>query len=259
MILVVEMWSHAIAGRVDAASAGGVAVALASLAAPLVLWPTTRQLAFAGLAVAEISAISESFPWTGNHRYFELFLCLFCAGLDTRVAGDRALLLRAVQWLTFVVLFASGLQKLAHGFYFEGHYLAYMAHEETFRPVLGFLLPPEELERLSSIRRAVGAGPYSVASPLFRAASNGIWIAEMGLALLLLLPTTRRLAVLGTVGMLVVIESAARELFFGMIFTNAVLVFWPSAVGRYTWPLFAVGSCAALLVRAGWLPEVTFH
>lgn len=253
------MWAHALAGRVELASAAGVALALASVAGPLVVFPATRALAFAGLAVAEIAAISESFPWTGNHRYFELFLCLFAAGLDVRVVEERRLLVRAVQWLTFVVLFTSGLQKLVHGFYFGGHYLAYMAHEETFRPVLGFLLPADELARLASIRRAVGAGPYTVSSLPFVVASNLVWVAEMGLAVLLLIPATRRLAVLGTVLMLVAIETAARELFFGMLFVNSLLVFWPTAIGRYTWPLFVIGCAAALLIRGGWLPEVTFH
>lgn len=236
-----------------------MAVALATVAAPLAVWPTTRALAFAGLAVAELAAMSESFPWTGNHRYFELFLCLFAAVLDSRVEDERRLFLRAVQWLTCVVLFSSGLQKLVHGFYFEGHYLAYMLHEETFRPILGALLPADEVSRLSSMRRAVGAGPYTVSSPWFLAASNAVWIAEIGLALLLLAPRTRRLAVVGTVAMLIAIEAAARELFFGMLFANALLTFWPRPIGRYAWPLFAAACVGALLVRAGWVPEVAFH
>lgn len=258
-LLVTEFWSHALAGSTTLASPAGVGVALATLAAPLALFPATRMLAFAGLAVAEVAAISESFPWTGNHRYFELFLCLFAAVLDLRVPEERRVFLRAVQWLTVVVLFYSGLQKLAHGFYVGGHYLAYMLHEETYRPVLGLLLPADELARLSALPRAVGSGPYVVESTWFITASNLVWIAEMSLPVLLVWPATRRLGVVGTFVLLLAIEAAARELFFGLLFAGATLTFWPTPVLRRLAPVFLFACAFALLVRAGWLPEVGFH
>ncbi len=259
ILLVTEFWSHVLAGNTALASSTGVGVALATLAAPLALFGTTRMLAFAGLAVAEIAAIGESFPWTGNHRYFELFVCLFAAILDIRIAEERRVFLRAVQWLTLIVLFFSGLQKFAHGYYFGGHYLAYVFHEETYRPVLGLLLPADEGARLASLQPAVGAGPYTVQSWWFLAASNLVWLAELGLPVLLLRPATRRAGVLGALGLLLVIETAARELFFGMLFSAAILTLWPTPLLQRVRPLFALACAAALLVRAGWLPGVTFH
>lgn len=258
-ILAVEFWCHALAGKTPLASGAGFATGLASIAAPLALWSAGRRGAFVLLGLAELTAVGDSFPWTGNHRYFELFLCFFAASIDGSKAEERALLLRCVRWLVVIVLFYSGVQKLVHGFYFGGHYLAYLVRDETWRPVLGLLLPADEVERLANMPRGIGAGPYVPRSLPFLAVSNAVYLAEIGLALLLLWPPARPFAVVGALLLVATIELAARELFFGLTFTNAVLTFRTSPPGRGAIATFAALCVGALLVRLGWVPEVAFH
>ena len=57
----------------------------------------------------------------------------------------------------------------------------------------------------------------------------------------------------------VAIQAGARELFFGLLFTNAMLLFVRSDLNRRLVPLFAAVLVGLALVRFGVLPEMVFY
>lgn len=259
LVLVTEYWSRALALRatLDAESVAyvGVTTVLGGLA-----WrPSTRQMAFAGLALVQLLVLRRDFPQAGNHAYLELVFCLLLATLDTRDAAERRLLRGAVRWIAIVVLFWSGMQKLTHGYYFHGEQLAYSLRIDSFRPLLAFILPAGEMARLSAYTGDIGEGPYIVGSLVFVAASNAVYAAEIALALLLLIPRTRALGIAGAVLFLLAVEVAAREVFFGLVFLNAILSFLRPDVHHRLLGVFAVISLCLILVRLGILPAVVFY
>lgn len=224
----------------------------------LVILGRGRRLAFVGIAAVVASFLVIIFPAGGNHEYLELVLCLLCAGLDIDDDAERRLLAGAVRWMTCVILFWAGVQKLVHGFYFRGEYLAYSVSRETYASVFSWLLPADELTRLASYDGSPGTGPYSTRGPLFLAVSNLSCIAEIVLAPLLWLRPTRAAAVIGALVLLLAIESAAREMFFFFVLFNMLLLFLETDLNRRLILPIAVALGCMLLVRLGVLPEVTF-
>jgi hypothetical protein len=217
------------------------------------------RLAFVGLAIAQTVRICNEFPAAGNHSYLELLLCLLCASLNVRDREERKLFLRAVRWMTCVVFFYAGVQKLVHGYYFRGQLLLYSIGIEAFRPVLHLLLPHDDFVRLSQYHLQAGDGPFLVSSSLIVVLSNATYIIEIGLAVLLLLRRTRQLAVIGAIVFLVGIEAAAREFFFGLIYINMLLLFLERDVNRRLVGVFGVILGCLLLVRLKVLPQVIFY
>lgn len=258
MVLVTEYWCRAIAKwhDLDAFLLGAVAGVTAFGA--LVIFTTRRRLGFAGLSLTLAAVALRLFPATGNHEYLELLFCLLCAGLDLRRPQERRLFVDAARWLVCVILFWAGVQKLLHGFYFDGAYLAYSLARESYRDVFTLLLSADELARLASYSGDVGAGPYRVGSPMFLLASNLTYAAEIALVPALLWRRTRRFAVLATAILLVAIQSAAREVFFCLVLGNAFLLFLDTDRNRSLIAPLAIALACLILVRAGFLPEVTF-
>ncbi len=117
------------------------------------------RLGFAGLALAQMVRIGIDFPTTGNHSYLELLLCVLCASFDVADRQERPLLLRTVRWMTCVVFFYAGVQKLVHSYYFRGEMLAYATGLEAFKPALRLLLPHDHVVRLSHYHFQAGDGP----------------------------------------------------------------------------------------------------
>lgn len=260
LVLGTEYWARAIRHGSDISAAYAVDLAAATVfcvgGLALARW---RRVAFAGLALSHLFLVWREFPVTGNHAYFEMLLCVVCALLDPHERRERRLLLQSVRWMVVSILFYSGVHKVLYGYYFRGQYLAYALWMETFRPVLRLLLPSAEYERLVAYSRDVGQGPFLVDAPLFVATSNGVYVAEMGLALLLLWRPTRIAGVLGAVTMLLAIEAAAREFFFGLVFANAIALFLPGEPHRRLLEPVAFILAYLLLVRLGLVPEVIFH
>ena len=120
LVIVAEYWIKALA-RWDGATLDQIVpLAAASVLSLWVVGGQGRRWAFAGLALLEAWYVWDAFPLAGNHRYLGLvFLALF-ALLDDERPEDRRLLLRAVRWMVVVVLFWSGMQKLIHGYWFQG-------------------------------------------------------------------------------------------------------------------------------------------
>ena len=258
-IVCAEYWARAALKSNDLGLDYWVSLPLISVLGVAALSARWGRLAFVGLAIAQTVRIWNEFPATGNHSYLELLLCLLCAALNVRDREERKLFLRAVRWMTCVVFFYAGVQKLVHGYYFRGQLLLYSMGIETFRPVLQLLLPHADFVRLSHYHFQAGDGPFLVSSPLIVVLSNATYIIEIALAVLLLLRRTRRLAVIGAIVFLVGIEAAAREFFFGLIYVNMLLVFLERDVNRRLIGVFGAVLVCLLLVRLKVLPELIFH
>ena len=259
LVIGVEYWLRAIPkwGQLGPAYYG--LIALATIACPLAFSRQTRRIGFAALAVSHTVLVWTEFPSTGNHAYLELLLCVLAVMLDPAEPDEARLYARAVRWVVVVIFASSGVQKLTQGYYFHGEYLAFSLRDAPFRPVLRPLLSREEFARLVTFTGAIGDGPYRVRSWPLLAASNATWLVEIALAPLVCIRRTRRLAVIVGLGMLLAIESAAREVFFGLIFANAILVFAPAWVHRACVPLASGLLVILILSRLGILPAITFY
>jgi hypothetical protein len=259
LVLLTEYWLRAVPrwGQLAPAYYGHLALGTVLCAAALhVAW---RRVALAGLAVGHAVLVWREFPATGNHAYLEVLLCLLGAFLVVDDPAERRLHVRAVRWMVVAIFTWSGVQKLVHGYWVHGQYLAYALDTAGFRPVLGLLLRPEELTRLAGYRGAVGDGPYLVESWRLLAVSNGTWLVEMALGPLLVWRRTRVAAAVAGLGLLVGIEVGAREVFFGLVFANAILTFLPPAAHRRAVVPAVLVLLALTLSRLGILPEATFY
>jgi hypothetical protein len=161
--------------------------------------------------------------------------------------------------MVVVVLFWSGIQKLFHGYWFQGQFLAYSLWRPTFQGALGPLLPIEELERLVGYGADAGAGPFVLSSPVGIVISNIIWLAEIVLGLMLIPRATRQLAWIGACVLLVLTEVVAREFMFGVEFACALTLFSPGPlIRRLVWPV-ATFLVVLVLIRGFLAPAVVFH
>ena len=256
--LVAEYWCRALPKWGLLAPNYYVSLAVASLLGPVALLPRWRQMAFAALAVGHGSVVWNEFPAAGNHAYLEVYFCALAAMIDLREEREQVLYLRAVRWMVVVILFFSGVQKVVHGYYFGGEHLAFSLWIESFRPVLRPLMSAEEFQRILAYSQQVGDGPYRVDSIPLLLISNAVWMLEIALAPLLLVRRTRLLAVLLAMGLLLAIELGARELFFGMVFVNAILFFAPARWHERAMIPLIVFCGVLLLMAVGILPGMRF-
>lgn len=232
------------------------------LALPLVaagVFLRWTRLPFLGLLVLHAFVIADTFPQTANHVWLEALLFGILAFLDHEEEAEQGLILGSVRWIVLVVFFYAGLQKLVHGFYVKAQLLAVYMRTEKFQAVLQYLVPDDELARLTALDSRVGDGPYRVESPLLVLVSNASYIVEMGVPCLLLFRKTRTVGLLLALGFLVATEAMARELFFGALYLNGLLLFVPGDLRRRSLPAFALFYVWLVLIRLGLLPEVTFH
>ncbi|HYB99969.1 MAG TPA: hypothetical protein VEC57_12630 [Candidatus Limnocylindrales bacterium] len=197
-----------------------------------------------------------TFPRTNNHFYLELLVVVLLGVAAGRKGEDGRLAYRGVVWLTLIVLFHTGLQKVLYGYYFGAEMLAWMvASSERFGDLFAMLLPAEETARLRGYdTMRTGDGPYRVQSPLFIAGSNLVYGAEMALPLLLALPATRHLAAIASIALVVLFQLGAREIGFGVLFLQLLMLFLRGdAIGR-TLPATAAFLAWAVAAAYGLLP-----
>lgn len=259
LVICAEYWTKYLRRWADLGVDERIALGLATLLTAAVVHGRWRRAAFGGFVVLQAWYVWSLFPLGGNHRYLELTLALLFTVLDDRDEEERRLLLRAVRWTVVVVLFWSGAQKLAHGYYFRGQFLAYSLWRESFALLLEPLLSAEEATRLAAYGDHAGEGPFLVSSPAFLFLSNAVWALEMSLALLLVPRSTRRFAWITAFGFVLVTEVVARELMFGIEFACAILLFARTdPVRRAVWPV-AVLLALLVLMRVGVVPGVAFH
>jgi hypothetical protein len=259
ILLATETWCRALVLWDGYDAVAFAALALTTVAAAVSFVPGWRRTAFALLTLSQVVVVTHDFPAAGNHAYLQVALCALVALLDADEPSEQVVFLRAVRWIVCVVLAASALQKVVHGHWFDGQQLAYALWIPSFRPVLEPFLPPAEFARLAAFSGRVGEGPYVVASPLFVVLSNAVWIAELALVPLLLVRRTRVVAVAGALVFLLAIEVGAREVFFGLTFSNALLLFLPGDAHRLFVPAFATVATLLLLVRLAVLPDAVFY
>jgi hypothetical protein len=259
LVICTEYWTKALAGWTELTPVDATALVVVSVMTAAALLLPGRRAVFAMFIVLQTWYLWTNFPHAGNHRYLELVLASLFVMLDEGNEAELRLLLRSVRWIVVVVLFYAGLHKLVHGYYFQGQFLVYSMWREGFQTALGPLLPAQQLGRLTESVGAVGSGPYLATSPLVVGLSNVIWIAEIGLAILLVPRRTRTFAWIGTAVLIVATEAVARELMFGVEFLAAVLLFARADLVRPLVRPAAVFLGVLVLIRLGLLPEVVFH
>jgi hypothetical protein len=259
-LVAVEAWERA--SRLDGRPGTRLALvlALAATAAAAAVWRAGWALPVVAVtaAVVGVDFVSQ-FPANPNHQYLQAVLLALLLLLRDGVDAEAVRLTICLRWLVVIALLHAGLQKLAWGHYFDGELLGYaVTQNERFRSVLQLWMPGSELERLSHLVLQEGAGPFRVDSPLFVLVSNVAWLGELLLPVLLLLPATRKLGVIGTLAYFVAIESAARELFFGGMMAALVLCFAPLAWMQRARPLGFAGLAVLLATTFGLLPRWFF-
>lgn len=259
LIVGVEYWCRAIPKWGSLSALYVTALPLATLLCTAGLWPAVRRWATLGLALVHAVVIAAEFPAAGNHAYLELYFCLLIAFVDPEREEEQRLFVMAARWMMVVIFFYSGMQKLVHGYYFAAQYFAFSMTLPSFRDVFQWLVPADEIQRLTHLAGDWGDGPYRSDDLGLRLLTNATWILELTLAPMLLLRATRSLAVAGILALLVGIESGAREVFFGLIFCNGLLLFAPARIHQRVVPAGVVLLLALLLIRLGILPEVTFY
>jgi hypothetical protein len=186
--------------------------------------------------------IAGTMPITANH----IFLEFLCVGLLALVHESRKeeseLAIIALRWFVVILLFYSGLQKLIYGYYFDGQFLAYStAMEDRFATFFRFFMTEEDFIRLREMDSAeLGMGPYRVRSPLFVIISNCAWMFELGLPFLMAIRKTRVVATGAAIAFVIGIEAGARELLFGALTINLMLLFLPGRWIKKLFPVFAL-------------------
>ena len=232
--------------------------------AALPLWATRVA------SVLLLAEIAITVPFTANHVFLE-FLCLaLLSVLDERDEREAELLLPAFRWLVGIFFFYTGLQKFLYGYYFDGQFLAYLAGtEDRFAAFFGLIIPADELARLQSYnelllqpgvyRPRLGAGPYLVDSVLFVVVSNGVYLFEMLAGVLLLARRTRVPAAVASIAFVVMIELGARELTFGVLMVNLLLLFLPGAWIKRLLPAFLLFYLYLVMAHLfDWVPMFSY-
>ena len=258
-LVAVEYWLRALPQWGELPPHYYALLAVATIAWPLALIRPGRRAAFAALAASRAVMLWTDFPGVGNHAYLEVLLCALAAFLDPGRTDEARLYIRAVRSMAVLVLAYSGIQKLAHGHYRHGEYLAFSLRHPSFRAVLRPLLSASEYDRLTALTGAIGNGPYRVADRWFIAVANATWVSEIGLAVLLCVRRTRRAAIVGAAALLLTIEAAAREAFFGLVFADAILLFAPATIQRAVVPVVCAVLVVLALSRLGVIPAITFY
>ena len=257
LILEMGAWSTAQGPR-PMVMRGVVAAAVIALA--LQLWPNApRSLARWALplvAMASLVMHALLFPAAANHAgllaLVFVVLATFDLGDDEEALAARA----ALRWLTVIVLFSTGLQKVLHGTYFHGDFLAWqLAHDARFLSFLQFTVSADEIARLQALAGgATDVGTYRSSDVMLLIASNVSYLGELLLPIALVWKRTRALAIPAAIALFVLIEAGAREIFFGVLFLNMLGLFAERDWIRRALPLSGVLYLLAFSSRMGWLP-----
>jgi hypothetical protein len=217
--------------------------------------PRFETLASRVALPALLAQLALTLPLTPNHFFLEVWATALLALAD-RDGGADALVLAGLRWLTAIVLFVTGCQKLAYGHYRHGDFLAFMVGRgDRFADLFAWVLPADEIARLASYDAfRGGSGPYRVASAPFVAMSNLVWIAELALPVGVLAVPTRTFATAAAMVFVAALQLGAREAGFALLFLNLLALFAPAPLAKSV----AAASLAALagtaLAALGVLP-----
>jgi hypothetical protein len=238
---------HVVAAILLAACA--VSVWFERLARPATLAATALMLAEVTLA----------FPRAANHHYLETLLLVFLCLLHGHEEDERRSLLAVLGWVVTIGLVWSGLQKLFYGYYFNGSFLSFtMAEQSRFAGFFSLFVPAAELERLRGLTFEAGAGPYLVDSFALQLMSQLTWALEILVPPLLLVPRLRQAAAWLLIAFIAAVELGARELYFGLLMVQMLLLFPRAELNRRLLPLFVLFYLYLLAMSAGLLPRWYF-
>ena len=240
------------------------AIAMASAATAAFVLGLSPRFARAALGLSMVTMLVKlwlTFPMSSNHFMIELLNLFLLLLLDPGKNEERGLLLSASRWITVIVIFYTGLQKIFYGTYFGGEFLAYsIATKGHFGDLFRLALPVEEFSRLiHSHPERLGAGPFRVQSPFFLLISNGVYVFEMLAPVILLTRRSRSLATGMVILFMVMVQSGARELFFGALMVQLLLLFLPRAWNYRLLPGFVAFYVLLLGTRIWWFPEFLFY
>jgi hypothetical protein len=217
--------------------------------------PRVETIASRFALPALVAQLALTLPLTPNHFFLEVWATALLAFADPGGRAD-ALVLAGLRWLTAIVLFVTGCQKLAYGHYWHGDFLAFMVGRgDRFADLFAWVLPADEIARLASYDAfRGGSGPYRVASVPFIAMSNLVWLAELALPAGLLAARTRTMATVAAMAFIAALQLGAREAGFAILFLNLLALFAPVRLAQGV----AMASLAALgvmtLAALGILP-----
>ncbi len=235
-----------------------VMLTIAVSASAMSFVPRLQRFAAPVAAGLMLFSIVRFFPNLANHTFFLLLALAPFVAWNLDDSQERRLALGTLRWTAAIVLFSTGVQKVLHGTYFHGEFLAFqIAHGERFADFFRLVIPAEEMARLKGLGLAAGAlppaegfrayvtqppgpgaGPYRLESPLALFAVNAVWVFELVAPAFLLWRRTRAVAAVAIGLFLVVIELGALELMFGVLFTATVLLFFRRNVMGWMLPVY---------------------
>ncbi len=200
-----------------------------------------------------------NFPVHANHHVL-IFICLaVLAGLDGPSEDEPVLAVQSLRWIIPIGFFWAGLQKVLYGYYFGGELLAYgIAETDRFAALFRWVLSDADFTRLRSDALREAGGPFRVDSTLFRALSNASYLGEIAVALPLFWQRTRTTAAVAGIGLIAAIEAGAREVFFGSLMVNLLLLYFPANWNARALPGFILFYLVLLATALGWLPDWEF-
>ena len=195
-----------------------------------------------------------------NHHYLAALIVSLAAIVRLDEVAPARVLESGIRWILAVVLVAAGVQKVLHGEYFAGEFLASMVSERAgFAAAFQWWIPADELARLRLLEQVAGAGPYRVESVTFSIISNLAYLGELATGLGLLVHRLRSAACLAAIALVVAIESAAHELFFGGLVIALLLSLLRRDVLHRMLPAFVLFYAYLLAMVIGVLPRWGFH
>ncbi len=258
MHVTTRIWLWALRPYVPAGDAKLLVVITVTVVALAALKRNWARPAAAMIALILFGKMLATFPAASNHSLLELAGVTLLALLDRQLPEERSILQQALCWMVAIVLFSSGLQKVLYGTYFDAQFLgAFIALKPSFAQAFGSLLPAAELSRLQSLPMSEGAGPFAVDSVAVVVLSNAVYAFEMAAPAFLLWSRTRAFGMLAAIVFTVALQTAARELLFGGLLVNMLLLFAPRA-NLQVLPLFALFYAGLLAMRL-LAPEVYFN
>jgi len=220
------------------------------------------QRAAIALAIPlQIYNVHEKFPNVANHLWIETLMLVVLLMLGDS-EEDNTLYRQFACWLSFIVLFYTGLQKLWYGTYFDGQYLATkIALFHHFRDFFAIVVPQQEIERLQSyVPIQAGSGPFLINSLPYLVVINSVWITEMLAGVLLFFRRTRMAGFVFGMFVIIGIEVVAREIFFGVLFVAILLAFLRADyVRRLLLPATLLYVYLICVHYFTWLPRFTFY
>lgn len=248
---IAEQWILVMDEREGAVLPWNLELVLAPLAFFAVWHPLSRAAGLWVMAGIQFARVVVGLPGTANSTFLQAFcFLLFAMFPHPDRPGDLRWGLGSVRLLFIIITIQAGIQKVLHGYYFQGEALAVLiARKPHFAEFFGLFLPAAEIERLVSIPLEEGGGPFRLTSGVGIFISNSVWVSEIVLPGFLLFRRTVWPAMIGLTGTFIAIEAGAREFTFGILYMILLASFAPRRLIVPLAPLFVAGCLALLLIK----------